>query len=240
MTGRRSRGSRRWAIIASAVVGLSLAGLAIANAAQLSVTNTGLLVGSEARCTEGPVAITGGSAHSGNTYTSVSLTDLDAACVGASVQLTVYDAAGTALATGTGTAGASPFDITTTSYTSTAVAGVALLVGTWGVPTTWTPPVVVPTACTSTPITLTPANPVGGSGKYRDVGLSTVDPNCVGLAVTVTFSDIYGGAYTASGTVLAGASFTLPTGGQYRSSDVVVASISLTIDAFAIPFTWTP
>lgn len=46
-----------------------------------------------------------------------------AACSGKAVAVTVFDATGTALATGSGTAGVAPFDITTTAFAATAVAG---------------------------------------------------------------------------------------------------------------------
>ena len=144
MTRRRSGAWRRWAILASGLVALVFAGLAIADAAQLSVGNGGIFLGSLARCTNGPVAITGGATHSGTSYTSVSVTNLAAACSGKTIQVTVFNSSGTALATGTGTAGTSPFDVTTTAFTSTAATGVAVLVGTWGVPTTWTPPATTP------------------------------------------------------------------------------------------------
>ena len=144
MTRRPSSASRRWAILASGLVALVFVGLAVADAAQLNVSGPGIYAGSQARCTNGPVAITGGATHSGTSYTSISLTNLAAACSGKAIQVTIYNVSGVALATGTGTAGTAPFDIATTAFTSTAATGVALLVGTWGVPTTWTPPSITP------------------------------------------------------------------------------------------------
>lgn len=239
MTRRRSGASRRWAILASGLVALTFVGLGVADAAQLNVSGPGIYTGSQARCTNGPVAVTSGAAHSGTSYTSVSVTNLAAACTGKAIQVTVYNVSGTSIATGTGSAGTAPFEITTTAFTSTAVAGVALLVGTWGVPTTWTPP--GPTGCTTSPIALTPGSPVGASGKYRAVTLSSVDAACVGGAVVVR---LYNGSgtllYTGSGTVPAGPSFTLPNGLHYTPSQVVSATIGLRIDTFPIPYTWTP
>jgi hypothetical protein len=144
VTRRRSGASRKWAILASGLVAIVFVGLAVADAAQLNVSGQGIYSGNQARCTNGPVAITGGATHTGTSFTSVSLTNLAAACSGKAIQVTVYDALGTSLATGSGVAGTAPFDIPTTAFTSTAATGVALLVGTWGVPTTWTPPVLTP------------------------------------------------------------------------------------------------
>jgi hypothetical protein len=156
MTRRRSGVSRRWAILASGVVAVAFLGLAIADAAQLSVSTGGVFAGNQSRCTNGPVAI---ATHAGSSYTSISLTNLAAACSGQTMQVTVYDAAGTALATGTGTAGTAPFDITTTSFNATLATGIALLVGTWGVPTTWTPLVLPVFTCVATDNAFAPLVP---------------------------------------------------------------------------------
>lgn len=235
MSRRRPGASRRWAILAAGVVALVLIGLGIANAAQLSVSNGGIFLGNLARCSNGPIAATPATLVSGTTYSAVSLAGLTG-CNGLGVQITVVGAAGSVLATGSGTAGANPLVITTSvNYNAANVTGVALLVGTWGVPTTWATP-----ACQVTPVALTPSNPVGGSGKYRNVAFSSVNATCVGGALVLTFSDIYGANYTVSGTVPSGAPFSLSTGGQYRPLDVVASSISLTIGGFTIPHTWTP
>jgi hypothetical protein len=159
MTRRRSGASRRWAILASAVVAVAFLGLAVADAAQLNVTGSGVAVASAARCTNGPVAIAGGATHSGSSYASVSLANLAAACSGQAIQVTVYDASQAALATGTGTAGTAPFDITTTSFNATLATGVALLVGTWGVPTTWTALVLPVFTCVATDNAFAPLVP---------------------------------------------------------------------------------
>jgi hypothetical protein len=185
MTRRRSGASRRWAILASAVVAVAFLGLAVADAAQLNVTGSGVAVASAARCTNGPVAIAGGATHSGSSYASVSLANLAAACSGQAIQVTVYDASQAALATGTGTAGTAPFDITTTSFNATLATGVALLVGTWGVPTTWTAlvlpvftcvatdnafaPVVPAEPCTIKSISITNGTTTTGGVTYRTV-----------------------------------------------------------------------
>ncbi len=151
MTRGRSAASRRWAIIATGAVALSLAGLAIVSAAQLNITGTGVALASETRCTNGPIATTPETLVTGTTYAAVSLAALTG-CDGLSVQVTVYDTSGNSMVTGLTTAGADPLVVTTSgSYDAANVMGVALLVGTWGVPTTWTgPPVeIAPVTCTS-------------------------------------------------------------------------------------------
>ena len=135
---------RRLAIVVAALVSVGVAGVVVANAAALNVNAGGSAIDSANRCTDGPVEITGGSTGGGTWYTSISLVDLAASCSGASVQVTLFDASGSSLATGSGLAGTSPFDLSTSGYNPTNVAGVALLVGGWGVPTTWTPPTAVP------------------------------------------------------------------------------------------------
>lgn len=147
MSRRRPGASRRWAILAASIVAAAFLGLAVADAAQLSVSNGGLFLGNLVRCTNGPVATTGGTTHVGSTFTSVQLSSVPAGCTGSAVEVTVYDAANAAIATGSGTAAGGSFDITTTSFPYSAVAGVALLFDTWGVPATWTVPVVPPFAC---------------------------------------------------------------------------------------------
>ena len=150
MTRRRARASRRWAIAASAIVAAVCLGLAIADAAQLPVGGNGLFLGNLARCTNGPVAITGGSTHVGSTFTSVQLSSVAAPCAGRTAQVAVYNSAGAAIATGSGTATTGSFDVATTNFPYSAVAGVAVLFDTWGVPTTWTAPVVPPFTCVAT------------------------------------------------------------------------------------------
>lgn len=158
--------SRRLATVAASIAALALAGFIVADAAQLGVNSNDTHTNADQRCTDGPVATTGGTVSSGNTYTTVSLADLSSACTGESVQLVVYGAGGTQLATGSGTAGTAPFDVTTTSYDSTQVVGVALLVGTWGVPTTWTAPTGIPA------ISCVPLNPGGNPWKNHTCSVS--------------------------------------------------------------------
>jgi len=189
MTGRRPRASRRWAILASGIVAVACLGLAIADAAQLAVGGGGLFASTLARCSNGPVAIAGGATHTGSRYTSVSLTNLAAACSGKAVQVTVYDATGAALATGTGTAGTAPFDVTTTAFVSTAATGVAILVGTWGVPATWTAPVLPVFTCVVTDNSFVPLVPAQ-SCTLKNISITTGTTTTGGVTyptVTATF-----------------------------------------------------
>jgi hypothetical protein len=216
-------------------VATAVVGLAVADAAQLNVSGTGLVVGSESRCTNGPIATTPATLVTWTTFSAVSLAGLTG-CDGLAVQITVFGSTGNSIVTGSGTAGADPLVISTGNYDAATVTGVALLVGTWGVPATWTSP-----ACTTTSISLAPGSPVGASGKYRAVTLSSVDSNCVGGTVVVLLYNSSGTLlHTGSGTVPSGASFTLPNEDQYVPSQVVATTISLTIDGYTIPYTWTP
>jgi hypothetical protein len=80
----------------------------------------------------------------------VALPALPAACAGKNVEVTVFDASGNAIATGSGAAGAAPFDVATTTFSYSQVSGIAVLVDTWGVPATWTDPIVAPFTCVAT------------------------------------------------------------------------------------------
>jgi hypothetical protein len=145
MTRRRSWGPRRWAIGASALVALAIAGFAIADAAGLTVTTTGVFAGNKARCTNGPIATTTGTAHTGANIQAVKLSGVPAACAGLPVSIVAYQSNGNSYATGTGMASTGSFDIATSNYHANNVTGVALTIGTWGVPATWSyTPVVLP------------------------------------------------------------------------------------------------
>jgi hypothetical protein len=199
---RRGHWPRVAALVAAILVALGITGLAVANASQLTVTSGKIVLQSAARCTNATIATTGGSAHVGSTFTSVQFSSVAAACAGLAAQVTVYDAAGTAIATGSGTAAAGSFDVATTSFAYSAVAGVAVLFDTWGVPTTWTVPVVppfvltdsgyvplVPTQyCTLNTITTT----TGTTGGYPFVNVTfrVTSPTNNRFLLTVDFGSI--------------------------------------------------
>jgi len=144
VTGARRTGARRVAAaVAGAAVALSVVGLVVASASQLTVSSSHPFLQDSARCTNATIATTGFASGGGTNWDRVRLVGVPDACAGLQIQLTVYRtrASGTTttLATGTGTAASGTVDITTTNYASNRVTGVALLIGGWGVPTTWIP-----------------------------------------------------------------------------------------------------
>lgn len=144
---RRQRQPLVGAVVAAVTAALTFAALSTAAAAQLGVTSSGLGAYSDEACTTQSVATTVGSTFSGPNYSSVEITDLPDACAGLPISLVVFDISGTSIASGTATAPAAPvpaFDVATSTYTGTDAAGVALLVDTWHVPTTWTSPTPPP------------------------------------------------------------------------------------------------
>lgn len=147
---RRERQPLVAALIAAATAALTFAALSTAAAAQLGVTGGAFGSYSDGACTTATVSTTVGGTASGTTYPAIRIEDLPDSCAGLPVSVVAYDAGGAALATGSTTAPAAPvpaFDVTTgTTYNSANVVGVLLLVDTWHVPTTWTPPVAVPAA----------------------------------------------------------------------------------------------
>lgn len=143
-------GSRAVAVVVLALL-MALLGLAVgqAHAAQLALqpgnlTNTSV----SDRCTEA-VAATHGTVTSGQA-TAVTLTGLGSACGGRDIDLTLYDESGEALVSTTTSLSADSSDsatVTLPAYTPADVAGVAMTIGTWGVPASWTattPPVTSP------------------------------------------------------------------------------------------------
>ena len=132
----------RMAALATAVavaVALSVVGLVVASASQLNVSGGSLFLQNASRCTNATIATTGFATGGGATWNRVRLVGVPAACVGLPVSVVVYRSNGNSLATGTGTAalGTVEVAVAATGYDSTHVTGVALLIGGWGVPTTW-------------------------------------------------------------------------------------------------------
>ena len=170
MTRRRSGAPRRWAIIASGLVATAVVGLAIADAAQISVSGSGLLVASESRCTDGPVSVVIGAGSGNTTRYPVTVQNVAPLCANLAVSLVLYRSDGTSEATGTGTvpAGGGSFTVTTTGYNRSDVTGVALLIGTWGVPATWNaPPETTSAYCE-------PVNPGGGIPTGQTCAVSNI------------------------------------------------------------------
>ncbi len=139
MTGARRKGTWRVAAaVAGTAIAISVVGLVVASGSQLDVTNGPPFVQDTSRCTNATLATTGFASGGGRNWDRVRLVGVPDACAGLPISVVVYRAAGE-LATGTGTAAAGTVDITTGNYRSNRVTGVALLIGGWGVPTTWTP-----------------------------------------------------------------------------------------------------
>lgn len=148
MSDRDSRTNARrfWTIVVGVPTALALILMSAASAAQITVTGRDHETDAKAPCTTTtlPATVTGASA--GGNYTAVSIGSIPAACNNLAVSVVVYGGAGASLANGTGNTGATGTAIiTTTSFSGASVVGVALLVDTWGVKTTWTPPAAVPT-----------------------------------------------------------------------------------------------
>jgi hypothetical protein len=140
---RRGRSPRVAALVATVLVVLGFAGLAVADASQLAVASNSLFLQNDARCTNATIATTGfASGGPGTTWDRVRLVGVPDACAGLPIELVVYrirNGNTTVRAIGSGTAAAGLVDVVADrDYDSTRVTGVALLIGGWGVPTTWT------------------------------------------------------------------------------------------------------
>jgi len=136
---RRGRWPRAAALVATVLVALGFAGLAVASASQLTVTGGTMMLQDASRCTNATIAATGFRSSGTGNWNRVRLVGVPDACAGLPVSVVVYRSNGSSLATGTGTAASGTVDITTGYYNPSNAAGVALLIGGWGVPTTWTP-----------------------------------------------------------------------------------------------------
>lgn len=146
MTRRRSQG----AILLAAVVALVVLLLSPASAARLNLSVRPLTVVDVTGCTTSSLVATAGV--SSGTSTQVVLSGVPAACQGKAATLRLYAADGTALATADTSATlvtAGSTTVAVPSYAVDRVAGMALTVGTWGVPVTWT----APTSVVSGPVT---------------------------------------------------------------------------------------
>ena len=98
-----------------------------------------------APCTTATLPTTVAGTPTGGNYTQVQILSIPAACNNLAVRTVIFGTGGTQLATGTGNTGATgTATITTSSYAGASAIGVALLIDTWGVRTTWTPPSSLP------------------------------------------------------------------------------------------------
>ncbi len=133
-----NRRTLRTRVIPLAALGvLALGGLALGSAAHLTVTATDRGIFFAEPCTFDTVTVGVSPTGIGATKTAVAVTNFPSSCYGNTVQVTVANAAGTQLATGSGTCSAASCTITTGSYDAPSVTQTHLLVSTWGVPSTW-------------------------------------------------------------------------------------------------------
>lgn len=126
---------RKTAALALALIGV--AGLSIASAAQLNLGTDSLGAGTTvvASCQPStvPIGVRFANAYSAGEYraTGVTLTSVDAACVGQNVRITLTDASGAALGTelsGTVTAAGSTTISVSPAVAAKAITGVAVVI----------------------------------------------------------------------------------------------------------------
>lgn len=142
-----SRAARRRALPAAlllAVVAvLGMLALSPASAARLTVVAAPLTTGVAAPCAATALGAAAGATGAGGTATQVVLSGVPEACRGRVATLRLFAADGTPLAAADASAtlaASSGTTVTVPSYAPARVAGVALTVGTWALPVTWTTP----------------------------------------------------------------------------------------------------
>ncbi len=172
-------------LVTALLAALVAATLSTASAAGLAVRVSGLTSLSMAgRCTTEAVQVTAGATTSGSS-TQVTLTGLPAACLGRPATVRLYAPDGTALTTAdtaaTLPAAGSTATLTVPAYLTSAVGGVALSIGTWGVATTWAAPTVAPT---TDPVTAGPDTAV--SAQVWPVLATSGTQFCSTTVVTTT------------------------------------------------------
>jgi len=138
-TSRRHR--RRWRVwvLTAAAIG-TVGAITFASAAHLGVFGEDREVDEAVPCTDLTVPTTVGNQVGGPWYDEVVISGLPASCHSLGVELVVYDASGAELTTGTGTTdtdGTATIS-TAANYRANQVQGIALLIDTWGVRTSWT------------------------------------------------------------------------------------------------------
>lgn len=153
MTARRLT-----AVVAAVTAVLAVLLLTPASAARLTVVAGQLTTSAAAPCST--ASVSAGTGGASGTVTSVVLSAVPAACRGQQATLRVYAADGTPLAAADTTVTLATADTTTVTvpaYATARVGGVALTVGTWGMPVTWT----APTGGVSGPVTPGPGTVFG-------------------------------------------------------------------------------
>jgi hypothetical protein len=144
VTPAARRGALPVALLALVVGVLAALALSPASAARLPLTGAQLMTGTGAPCAATTLgAAVPGSAGTAGTATQVVLSGVPVACRGQVASVRLFAADGTALAAADTTvtlAAADSTTVTVPSYATARVAGVALTVGTWSLPTAWTAP----------------------------------------------------------------------------------------------------
>lgn len=136
-------------LLAAVAALLTVLALSPASAARLPLTGAQMMTGSGAPCAASTLAAAvPAAAGTSGTATQVVLSGVPASCRGQAATVRLYAADGTALAAADTTATLAASESTTVtvpSYATARVAGVALTVGTWSLPTSWVTPAGVVT-----------------------------------------------------------------------------------------------
>ena len=136
---RRRRPRRRRLALLVALELLVVGAVAVASAAQLTVSSSTIGVYSATRCSSATLSVhvnpTGLSV--GQNKSAVRITNFPAACFGRATQVAVSNASGALIASGSATCSAAACTIATGSYNAPSATGAHVLVSTWGVPASW-------------------------------------------------------------------------------------------------------
>lgn len=182
MTPAARRRALPVALLAVVVAVLAALALSPASAARLPLTGAQLMTGTGAPCGAVPLgaAAPAGAAASA---TQVVLSGVPVACRGQVATVRLFAADGSALAAADTTvtlAAAESTTVTVPSYATARVAGVALTVGTWALPTSWTSP----TGAVTGPVTPGPGTSVV-SVTWSQLSASGTQA-CVTVVLTAT------------------------------------------------------
>jgi len=146
---------RTSAVLAAALVAAGVM-TGPASASQLAINApSALYVDSLAKCGTLSLAATASGTASGGNYTGVTITGFSSACLGKPATVTLYNASGTALASGSVSSTTASTAFTTSSYSGTAVAKVVVKINGWVFVPSWTPP------ASQAPATCVAVNPGG-------------------------------------------------------------------------------
>ncbi|WP_084039263.1 hypothetical protein [Demequina sp. NBRC 110053] len=160
----------------AAIAALVASSVTHASAATLNVSGSGIVTMTNQACTTASLAATAPAASAAQT--TVRLTGVPAACIGTSIDVALRASNGARLSSGTLTPAAQGQNaVPMSSYDTSAVATVAVLLNGWWVPASWTAP-APPAAysCVSVNASLQPTgapctvNPTGPFDSYGSPG----------------------------------------------------------------------